>query len=50
MFTWSRYLRFWAVWNGTQLICVTVYRKGAREVTRVLNELASQLQQLKEEL
>lgn len=33
----SRYGRFWAIYDtdGT-LICVTVYKKGAREVVRRL--------------
>lgn len=37
MFTWSRYRKFWAVWRGATLICVTVYRRGAVEATRLLN-------------
>jgi hypothetical protein len=24
--------RFWAVYDGDELVCVTVYKKGAREV------------------
>ncbi len=34
--TITRYGRFWAVYEGTTLICVTVYRKGALEVVRRL--------------
>jgi hypothetical protein len=29
--------RTWAVWEGETLVCVTVYRRGAREVARRLN-------------
>ena len=25
-------LSFWAVWDGTDLVCVTVYKRGALEV------------------
>ena len=39
MFTWSRYKKFWAVWQDEELICVTVYRKGAQALVRKLNEL-----------
>ena len=28
--------RFWGVWDGQALVCVTVYRKGAQEVCRRL--------------
>jgi len=31
--------RFWAVWDADgELICVTVYRKGAEEVLRRLSK------------
>ena len=41
MYTFRRYKwRFWAVYCGAALVCVTVYRKGAREVARRLNSLA----------
>ena len=33
--------RFFAVWCGQELVCVTVYRKGAVEVARRLNALAA---------
>ena len=33
--------RFWAVYCGRQLVCVTVYRKGADEVARRLNALSA---------
>jgi len=29
--------RFWAVYDGDVLVCVTVYRKGAQEVMRRLS-------------
>lgn len=32
MFTYSKYGRFWAVYEGEELICVTVYKKGAKAV------------------
>lgn len=28
--------RFWAVYDGDKLVCVTVYKKGAQEVMRRL--------------
>lgn len=28
---------YWAVLDGEELVCVTVYRKGAREVVRRLS-------------
>ena len=34
--TVKKYGRFWAVWDGEELICVTVYKKGAEEVTKRL--------------
>lgn len=40
MFIWTRYRRFWAVWRDTNLVCVTVYRRGAVEAARLLNEFA----------
>ena len=30
--------RFWAIWDGTSLVCVALYKKGALEVVRRLNE------------
>ena len=30
----ARLGRFWAVYEGEDLVCVCVYRKGAREVAR----------------
>lgn len=30
--------RYWAVYDGESLVCVTVYKKGAQEVIRRLNE------------
>lgn len=32
----SKYGRFWAVYEDEELICVTVYKKGAMEVIRRL--------------
>jgi hypothetical protein len=32
----ARWARFWAVYEGEALVCVCVYRKGAREVARRL--------------
>jgi hypothetical protein len=29
---------YWAVYDREDLVCVTVYRKGAREVVRRLSE------------
>ena len=37
--------RFWAVYDGEDLICVTVYRRGAREVKRRIEELVAQIPQ-----
>ena len=31
--------RFWAVWDGLELVCVTVYRKGARSVVALVTAL-----------
>lgn len=33
--------RFWAVWRGEELIAVTVYKKGARSVAAILEELSA---------
>jgi hypothetical protein len=30
------YSRFWAVWDGSELVCLCVYKKGAAEVARRL--------------
>lgn len=38
-YTVQRYKQYWAVLRGGQLICVTVYRRGARAVADLLNEL-----------
>jgi hypothetical protein len=35
--------RFWAVWDGPTLVCVTVYRKGARSVIELVEALTSQV-------
>src|SRR5207245_3012670 len=34
-----RNTRYWAVWEGHQLLCVTVYKKGAFAVLRRLQHL-----------
>lgn len=39
----ERYGRFWAVWDGLTLVCVTVYLKGARSVVARLAALTKQL-------
>lgn len=34
---YERYKRFWAVYDGAgSLVCVTVYKRGAREIVRRL--------------
>jgi hypothetical protein len=40
MFRYERYkrTRFWAVYNGEELIAVVVYRKGARSLIRWLTK------------
>lgn len=40
MITIERYGRFWAVYDAdNELVCITVYLKGAREVARLLTQL-----------
>ncbi len=34
--------RFWAVWDGPMLVCVTVYLKGARSVIDLVTALRSE--------
>ena len=34
--TMKKFGRFWAVYDGEQLVCLTVYKKGAAEVIRRL--------------
>ncbi len=34
-----RQTRFWAVWRGSELVAVTVYRKGAQAVAAELERL-----------
>jgi len=44
MYTIRKYKwRFWAVYRGHRLVCVTVYRKGAEEVARRLNILTARI-------
>jgi len=35
----ARYNRFWAVWRGTDLIAVVVYKKGAEAVAAIARKL-----------
>jgi hypothetical protein len=37
--------RYWAVFDGPELVCVTVYRKGARAVVELVTSLRTSLQQ-----
>ena len=40
MYTIRHYrYRFWAVYRDRELVCVTVYKRGAAEVARRLNAL-----------
>lgn len=39
--TMKKFGRFWAVFDGTQLVCLTVYKKGAAEVIRRLTIITS---------
>lgn len=32
----TRYGRYWALYDGSELIAVTIYRKGAMEIARRL--------------
>ena len=36
-YTITKWGRFWAVFDGAELVCLTVYKKGAREVVRRLS-------------
>ena len=38
----SKYNRFWAVWRGTDLIAVVVYKKGAEAVATIALKLEGQ--------
>jgi len=38
MFHIERYKRFWALYLDEELICVTVYRKGAKAVQLLLEK------------
>ena len=31
--------RFWAVWDGANLVCVCVYKRGAAEVLRRIEKI-----------
>jgi hypothetical protein len=33
--------RYWAIWDGQELVALTVYRRGALEVLRRLQERAA---------
>ena len=37
--------RFWALYDGEDLICVCVYKVGAREVKRRIEELVARIPQ-----
>ncbi len=37
-----KYGRHWAVYDGDELICVCVYKRGAQEVQRRLSQQAEQ--------
>ena len=45
----QKYGRFWAVWDGEDLVCVTVYKRGAAEVARRLNQGGANYGECKEE-
>ena len=34
--------RYWAIWDGQELVALTVYRRGALEVLRRLQEHAAE--------
>ena len=34
--------RYWAIWDGQELVALTVYRRGAVEVLRRLQERAAE--------
>ena len=34
--------RYWAIWDGPELVALTVYRRGALEVLRRLQEHAAE--------
>lgn len=36
--TMKRYGKYWAVYDGDRLVCVTVYKKGTLEVIRRLTQ------------
>lgn len=36
-----RQTRYWAVWSGADLVAVVVYRKGARALVALLQQLHS---------
>ena len=38
--------KFFALYDGNDLVCVTVYKRGAKEVKRRLEELEDKLNQL----
>ena len=43
-----RYGRYWAVYDGTVLVVVTVYKRGAQEVVRRLAEASAAVARLSE--
>jgi hypothetical protein len=38
--------KFFALYDGNDLVCVTVYKKGANEVKRRLEELERRLEEI----
>lgn len=38
MYGIDKHGRFWKVFNDEKLICITVYKKGALEVKRIVEE------------
>jgi hypothetical protein len=41
----ERARRYWAVYEGDTLLCLTVYKKGARSVIERLRELSGSVRQ-----
>lgn len=41
--------RYWAVYDGNDLVCVCVYKKGTKEVKRRLEELLNKIKCLEKE-
>lgn len=43
MYSIQKYNRYWAVYKDTELIVVTVYKKGAQRIVELLTERGDQL-------